>query len=71
MTDHAALLADIDRAGRDERDAYRRMWDAEHAGNDDAYTQAAADWLAAANERATLIRAGVLVTLGPIGDTTP
>ena len=68
MTDHAALLDEIAAVRARERDAFNAMWRAMREGTREDYNAALDAWRAINVEHAALIRAGVLTTLGPLGE---
>ena len=68
MTDHAALRAEIAAVRDRERDAFHAMWRAMQQGTREEYDAALEAWRALKVETDTLIKAGVLTTLGPLGD---
>jgi hypothetical protein len=67
--DHAALRAEIDAVRDRNREAFDAMWHAMQDGTRDEYAAALETWRTTNIELDTLIRAGVLITLGPLGDT--
>lgn len=69
MIDHAALRAEIDTVRDETRNAFNALWDAMRKGTKDEYDAALEDWRRKTERYDTLIKAGVLVTLGPLEDT--
>lgn len=66
--DHAALRAEIDAVRERNHAAFDTMWHAMQEGTRDEYAAALETWRATNIELDTLIRAGVLITLGQLGD---
>jgi hypothetical protein len=67
--DHDALQAEIHKAREDTHLAFDAMWHAGNTGTNDEFNERLAEWREASVRYDTLIRAGIVLTLGPIGDT--
>ena len=69
--DHAALRAEVDAARDAEREAFNRYWRVMQHGPAEDHDAALEAWIRAKGEHDALIRAGILITLGPLDDGDP